>query len=213
MTIPPEFDQTFRDRLTELFTWRRDVRRFHDTKLPQGLLEDLLRQACLAPSVGNSQPWRFVTVEDAGRRAGIKQNFAECSAAAATAYRGDDAVLYNRLKLEGLDQAPVHLAVFADSEPREGKGLGRQTMAETVHYSAVCAIHTLWLVARAHGIGLGWLSILDPDVATEILEVPPSWSFIAYLCLGYPLEEHTDPELERHGWQERLEPVLPALRR
>lgn len=213
MTEAPDFDQTFRDQLTELLRWRRDVRRFRDTPLAGDLIDTLLAQACLAPSVGNAQPWRFVVVEDAERRSRIRENFVECNEAAAVAYDGEDAALYRRLKLEGLDQAPVHLAVFVEPEPKEGKGLGRQTMAETVRYSAVGAIHTLWLVARAHGIGLGWLSILDPEVATEILDVPARWWFIAYLCLGYPLEQHPDPELERHGWQQRLHPDQFTLRR
>ncbi|MBT5047293.1 MAG: 5,6-dimethylbenzimidazole synthase [Rhodospirillaceae bacterium] len=204
MTDAPEFDDHFRDQLTDLLRWRRDVRRFMTTPLPAGLLESLLAQACLAPSVGNSQPWRFVVVEDPNRRSLVRENFISCNAAATTAYDGDDADLYGQLKLEGLEQAPVHLAVFAEREPEEGRGLGRQTMAETVSYSAVGAIHTLWLAARAQGVGLGWLSILDPDVVTDILDVPESWAFIAYLCLGYPVEEHLDPELVRHGWQDRL---------
>lgn len=213
MTDAPHFDDRFREQLTDLLRWRRDVRRFRTEPLPTGLMDDLLAQACLAPSVGNAQPWRFVIVDDPARRSLVRENFLHCNAAAAAAYDGGDADLYGRLKLEGLGQAPVHLAVFAEREPGEGRGLGRQTMAETVSYSAVGAIHTLWLAARAQGVGLGWLSILDPDVVTGILDVPSSWGFIAYLCLGYPVEEHLDPELERHGWQDRLSMEAFTLRR
>lgn len=213
MTDAPQFDDQFRAQLTNLLRWRRDVRRFRSAPLPPGLLDTLLGQACLSPSVGNSQPWRFVIVDDPIRRSLIRENFLECNAAAAATYEGNDADLYGRLKLEGLDLAPVHLAVFAQSNPEEGKGLGRQTMAETVRYSVVGAIHTLWLVARAQGVGVGWVSILDRDVTKRILDVPDDWAFIAYLCLGYPVEEHLDPELERHDWQERLPLDVVTLRR
>jgi len=213
MTKPPAFDEMFRQQLFELLRWRRDVRRFRKTPIPAGLLEKLLSQACLSPSVGNSQPWRFVIVEDPDRRTLIRENFLACNKSAAAAYGGDDAAQYDRLKLEGLEQAPIHLAVFAERQPEEGKGLGRQTMEETVRYSVVGAIHTLWLVARAQGVGMGWLSILDPVVTARILGVPASWDFIAYLCLGYPVEEHLDPELERYAWQDRLSLKAVTLRR
>lgn len=213
MAEPPAFDDRFREQLLALQRWRRDVRRFKETPVPAELIEELLAQACLSPSVGNAQPWRFVIVEGPGRRKRIRENFLACNDAAAAVYDDDDAAEYNRLKLEGLEQAPVHLAVFAESDPVEGKGLGRQTMEETVRYSVVGAIHTLWLAARARGIGMGWVSILDPDVTAKILDVPATWRFIAYLCLGYPVEEHLDPELERYGWQDRLPLSAVTLRR
>jgi 5,6-dimethylbenzimidazole synthase len=203
--MPPAFDGEFRDRLEALFRWRRDVRRFRPEPLPAGLLDRLIGLAALAPSVGNSQPWRFVKVDDPGRRAAIRRNFARCNQQALSAYAEERARLYATLKLAGLNEAPAHLAVFADTETALGHGLGRQTMPETLIYSVVGAIHALWLAARAHGVGLGWVSILDPGDAAESLEVPGDWSLVAYLCLGYPLEEHTDPELERHGWQRRVD--------
>jgi 5,6-dimethylbenzimidazole synthase len=110
-----------------------------------------------------------------------------------------------RLKLAGLEEAPVHLAVFADEATEIGSGLGRQTMPETLHYSVVAAIQTLWFAARAEGLGLGWVSILEPAIVCRILEVPESWTLVAYLCIGLPVEEHLDPELDRHHWQERLD--------
>lgn len=204
-SMPPAFDGEFRDRLEALFRWRRDVRRFRPEPLPAGLLDGLIGLAALAPSVGNSQPWRFVKVDDPGRRAAIRRNFARCNQQALSAYAEERARLYATLKLAGLNEAPAHLAVFADTETALGHGLGRQTMPETLIYSVVGAIHALWLAARAHGVGLGWVSILDPGDAAESLEVPGDWSLVAYLCLGYPLEEHTDPELERHGWQRRVD--------
>jgi len=200
---PPRFDAAFRERFAELVRWRRDVRRFRSDPIPQALIETLLALASHAPSVGLSQPWRFVLVETEARRAAIRENFARANESALNGYAGERQARYARLKLEGLSQAPVHLAVCADETTGQGHGLGRQTMPETIRYSVVAAIQTLWLAARAEGLGVGWVSILDPDAARAVLDLPEGWTLVAYLCLGWPEEEHDDPELERHGWEQR----------
>lgn len=189
------------------------MRHFRPDPVQAAVLDDLLAVACLAPSVGLSQPWRFVTVEDHGRRAAVRANFLDCNAQAlsrqALTGQAGRAGEYARLKLAGLDEAPCHLAVFAEPDPEQGGGLGRQTMPETTAYSAVLAIHTLWLAARAEGLGLGWVSILDPPALTRALEVPAAWQFIAYLCLGTPATDEHTPELERAGWEwRRMAPIL-----
>lgn len=203
---PPVFDEDFRDRLRALFAWRRDVRRFRRDPLPAGAVRELIEAACLAPSVGLSQPWRFVIVESFARRAAIVEDFNYCNREALRAYENDRAALYARLKLAGLNEAPAQLAVFADEATPAGHGLGRRTMPEMLRYSVVTAIANLWLAARAAGIGVGWVSILDPDRVREILDVPPSWRLIAYLCLGYPETESLTPELEAEGWERRSAP-------
>src|SRR5579863_936235 len=195
MSSAPTFDDAFRTRLRELLAWRRDVRRFRRKKLPEGAIERLIETACLAPSVGLSQPWRFVLVDAPERRAAIRANFAECNKAALSAQTADRTAHYARLKLAGLDDAPCHLAVFADPDPEQGHGLGRLTMPEMAQYSAVAAVHTLWLAARAEGIGMGWVSILDPAAVRVILDVPAAWRLIGYFCLGYPAAEDDVPEL------------------
>ena len=207
------FDPAFRARLRELLIWRRDVRRFRRDALPSGTLESLIELACLAPSVGLSQPWRFVIVEDAAARAAIRQNFATCNAQALAAQSGDRAGLYAQLKLAGLDEAPCHLAVFADRATTQGHGLGRRTMPEMIDYSAVTAVHTIWLAARAQGIGMGWVSILDAKAVAALLDVPAEWKFIGYFCLGYPQADDTIPELEQSGWERRRLPASVILRR
>lgn len=207
------FDDAFRDQLHALLVWRRDVRRFRRDPLPEGTLERLVGLACLAPSVGLSQPWRFVEVADPARRDAIREDFTTCNADALAALSGERAQRYARLKLAGLDEAPLHLAVFADRSTTQGHGLGRRTMPEMIEYSAVTAIHTLWLTARAEGIGLGWVSILDPRTVAAVLEVPAAWSFIGYLCIGYPQEEDDAPALERAGWEQRREAASVLLRR
>jgi 5,6-dimethylbenzimidazole synthase len=209
----PEFDAGFRASLHELFRWRRDVRRFRRTPLPSGTLRRLLDIASLAPSVGLSEPWRFVLVEEEARRQEIRACFEACNAQALRAQADERAGLYARLKLAGLTEAPVQLAVFADRATPQGHGLGRHTMPEMIEYSGVIAIHTLWLAARAEGIGIGWVSILDPARVGAILDTPPDWKLIAYLCIGYPEAECDRPELERQGWEKRRSPASVIIRR
>ena len=209
----PIFDDGFRAKLETLIRWRRDVRRFKPDPVPPGLLEDLLSLAALAPSVGLSQPWRFVSVDDPERRAAVRRNFEAANAEALAACRDERKTLYARLKLAGLDEAPCHLALFAEPSPAQGHGLGRLTMPETVAYSAVMAAHTLWLTARAFGIGVGWVSILDPSAIAATLEAPSSWRFIGYFCLGYPQAQDDTPDLERRGWERRQAGAAPLLRR
>ncbi len=209
----PVFGDAFRAQLVDLFKWRRDVRHFHRKPLPAGLLNELLEIAALAPSVGLSQPWRFVMVDDPARRAAVRASFEICNAQALASQDGGRATLYARLKLAGLDEAPCHLAVFADPDPDQGRGLGRGTMPETTTYSAVMAVHTLWLAARVAGLGLGWVSILDPATVMAALDVPAGWTFIGYFCLGYPQTEHDAPELERLGWEHRRPAEASLVRR
>lgn len=199
----PQFGGDFEERFDELLAWRRDVRHFRTDPIPADLIEHLLDLTSLAPSVGNAQPWRFVSVDDPARRAAIIANFEHANADALRAYDGEKAQLYAQLKLAGLKQAPRHFAVFCDEATEQGARLGRMTMPETLRYSAVLAIHTLWLAARARGLGLGWVSILDPAAAKNSLDVPADWSFVAYLCLGFPEGDHLEPELQRRGWQAR----------
>ncbi len=209
----PEFDGAFRAKVAELLVWRRDVRHFLTRPLPEGCLERLLGLACLAPSVGLSQPWRFVLVDDPVRRSAVRGNFMAANAEALASYHGERAAIYAKLKLAGLDGAPVQLAVFAEPETEQGGRLGRRTMPETVAYSAVTAIHTLWLAARVEGIGMGWVSILDPATLCRDLDVPPHWRFIGYFCVGYPASQQDTPELERTHWEKRANPNSLIYRR
>jgi 5,6-dimethylbenzimidazole synthase len=197
------FDDAFRARLRELLIWRRDVRRFRTEALPPGTVERLIGIACLAPSVGLSQPWRFVVVDDPARRRAVLEDFRCCNADALQSYGDDRSAQYAKLKLAGLEEAPSHLAVFADPATETGHGLGRKTMPEMIEYSVVAAIHTLWLAARSEGIAMGWVSILTPGRINEALDVPQTWRLLGYFCLGYAQAESESPELEREGWERR----------
>jgi len=208
-----KFDTAFRQRLRELLVWRRDVRRFLRDPLPSGTIEELIALACLAPSVGLSEPWRFVIVEDEARRTAIRRNFELCNAAALAAQSRRRAARYARLKLAGLEEAPCHIAVFADRATPQGRRLGRRTMPEMIEYSAVTAVHTIWLAARAQNIGMGWVSILDPQTVAAILDVPVEWKFIGYFCLGYPQTPAALPELQRSQWERRRRPGSFIVRR
>ena len=207
------FDDAFRARLRDLFVWRRDVRRFRRDPLPSGALERLIETACLSPSVGLSQPWRFVIVEDAERRRAVLKVFKASNAEALRSYADELAARYARLKLAGLEEAPAQLAVFADRSTEVGHGLGRATMPEMAEYSVVAAVCMMWLAARAEGIGMGWVSILDPVRVSEILDVPGDWRLIGYFCLGYPAGESDQPELERAGWERRQPAAACVLHR
>lgn len=209
----PHFNDRFRSEFRDLLRWRRDVRHFRTDPIPAALVDELLDLACLAPSVGNAQPWRFVSVDAAENRAAIVANFERANERALAGYQGERAQLYAGLKLAGLKEAPRHLAVFCDEGTEQGAGLGRQTMPETLRYSAVLAVHTLWLAARVRGLGVGWVSILDPQAAARQLDVPAGWTLVAYLCLGWPTEEHDQPELQRLGWQAREAACRQVLQR
>jgi 5,6-dimethylbenzimidazole synthase len=208
-----DFDDEFRARLRDLMVWRRDVRRFRTAPLPPGTLDRLIATACLAPSVGLSQPWRFVIVDSAERRRAVLEDFRACNAAALASYDGEEAARYATLKLAGLAEAPAQLAVFADRTTETGHGLGQRTMPEMAEYSVVAAIMAMWLAARAEGIGMGWVSILDPARIATILDVPAGWRLVGYFCLGFPEGQHAEPELERAGWEQRHPAESFVLRR
>ena len=213
MSDPPVFSPAFRAELDALFVWRRDVRRFRRDPLPPGTFEQLVATASLAPSVGLSEPWWFVLIESPGGRAAVRRNFERCNAQALAGYDGAQAATYAQLKLAGLDDAPCQFAVFADPHPEQGHGLGRATMPRSAEYSAVLAVHTMWLAARAQGFGLGWVSILDPQEIARALDVPAAWVLIGCFCLGRAIEDSDTPALQGAGWETRRPAASRLLRR
>ena len=187
-----------------LLAWRRDVRHFETRPVAEAEMERLFALVQLAPSVGNAQPWRFLRVRTPALRAALAEHVDDAARLAGERYDGEArGALYASLKLHGLREAPEIVAVFSDETPIAGHGLGISTMPEALRYSTVLAIHTLWLAAQGHGIGLGWVSIVDPAVVAHLLNVPEHWHFVALLCLGYAEAAADTPELERRGWQAR----------
>ena len=197
------FSQGFRDELADLMRWRRDVRRFRTDAVEAAVLDRCLSAFGLAPSVGLSEPWRLIRVESPSCRTAMAENYAACNAAALACQAGEKAAQYAQLKLSGMAEAPVHLAVFCDDATPKGAGLGAGTMPQTRAYSVVGAITLFWLAARAEGLGVGWVSILDTERVMRDLAVPAGWTFVAYLCVGWPEAAHDTPELERAGWERR----------
>jgi 5,6-dimethylbenzimidazole synthase len=189
--------------LYEAIHGRRDVRAFRADPVPEAVLARILEAAHRAPSVGLMEPWDFVLVRARAQKERVRAVFEEANERAATAYDGDRQKLYKALKLEGILEAPLNIAVTCDHARKGPNVLGRQTIRETDVYSTCCAVQNLWLAARAEGVGVGWVSILDPDAVKRILEIPPRISLIAYLCVGYPVRFADRPELEQVGWEQR----------
>ncbi len=187
--------------LHDILRWRRDVRHFLTDPVPDPVIDRLRAAMDMAPSVGNSRPWRVLRVENPERRERVQAIFEACNSAAAAGFDHGTRSEYLRLKLAGLRDAPLHLAVFTETAPAEGRGLGRRTMPETLQFSTVMAIHTLWLVARAENIGVGWVSILDPAALHALFDAPQSWEFTGYLCVGYAEFDDDRPLLHRAAWQ------------
>jgi 5,6-dimethylbenzimidazole synthase len=191
---------------------RRDVR---SGFLPEALADDvllrLLGAAHNAPSVGLMQPWRFIVVRSPRVRGAVRDIFSQAHQSAADSYEGEQGELYRGLKLEGILEAPQNLCIACDPVSERGHRLGRQTMPETAIYSAVCAVQNLWLAARAEGIGVGWVSILDPEALKTLLGIPPHMVLVAYLCLGYVDGFEDRPQLERLGWEQRI-PLTDVIR-
>ena len=198
-----KFSQDFQTELYDLMKWRRDVRHFKPDPVDPDLLRLCLDAFQMAPSVGLSEPWRIVTVNSADARQKSLDNFKAANADALVGYEQGQAELYATLKLTGMRDAPVQLAIFCEEDTPKGSGLGAQTMPEMRRYSVVSAIMSFWLATRAYGLGLGWVSILDPAHLRADLDLPDNWSLVAYLCVGWPKEETDTPELETVGWEMR----------
>ncbi|MCT4559087.1 MAG: 5,6-dimethylbenzimidazole synthase [Pelagimonas sp.] len=200
-----DFAEHDRDILTQILRWRRDVRHFRPDALNSDI-EDALQQAMdLAPSVGNARPWRVIRVESPDLRKAGQEIFSTCNQAARDSYDGAQRDAYMALKLAGMEVAPLQLAIFTETAPEEGHGLGRATMPETLVQSTAMSIYSLMLTARALNIGVGMVSILDPGAMERLFDVPDTWCFASWLCIGYPETQDDTPLLHRVGWQENTQ--------
>ena len=184
---------------------RRDVRSgFLPEPLTEQVLGRLLEAAHHAPSVGLMQPWRFILIRAMETRKAVHDIFLRSNEAALETYERNRAKKYANLKLEGILEAPQNLCIVCNPECERGHRLGRLSMPETALYSAVCAAQNLWLAARAEGVGVGWVSILDKEALKTLLQIPENIVPVAYLCLGYVDHFAAEPDLERAGWERRI---------
>lgn len=182
---------------------RRDVRRFRPDPVPQNVLGRVLEAAHHAPSAGFMQPWDFIVIRTRAVREHVKALFDQENARAAALYTGARRALYDSLILEGILEAPLNLCVTCN-RTRGGVVLGRSAVFDTDLMSTCLAVENLWLAARAEGLGVGWVSILDYGALARVLQLPSSVVPVAYLCLGYPAVELDRPLLETVGWRERI---------
>jgi 5,6-dimethylbenzimidazole synthase len=184
---------------------RRDVRgQFTPDPVDDDLLARVLVAAHWAPSVGFMQPWSFIVVRDPGVRGQVKAAFDRATAEAALMFEGERRERYQALKLEGILDAPLNLCIACDRDRAGPVVLGRTHIPEMDLYSTVCAVQNLWLAARAEGLGVGWVSIIDEAALKAILGLPDRVVPVAYLCLGHVSRFFDKPELETHGWRHRL---------
>ena len=203
-SIPLEFTEAEKKAVYKAIYLRRDVREhFLPRTIPDAVLRRLLDAAHHAGSVGFMQPWSFVVIRSEEVKKRVKNLFEQANEAAAQVFEGERRELYSRLKLEGILEAPVNICVTCDPTRNGPHVLGRHTIRETDIYSTCCAIQNLWLAARVEGIGVGWVSILDPILLKECLNIPPHVIPVAYVCLGYVSEFLPSPQLETVGWLPR----------
>lgn len=208
--MPEPMDQTFSEEeinsLYRLIEARRDVRSgFKPDHIPQQLLLNILKAAHCAPSVGFMQPWNFVLIDDLEQKAKVKKAFLEARNKEADLYSGDKRELYDSLKLEGIEEAPLNILVTCQRDRNGKTGLGRSIQDDMDIFSTVCAVQNLWLAARAEGIGIGWVSIIEKQALKDIFSVPENVEPVAYLCVGYVEEFSKKPDLEKAGWEKRLD--------
>lgn len=184
---------------------RRDVRsQFLPDPIPPEVLTRLLNAAHHAPSVGFMQPWDFIVIDSTDVRQKVLSIFDEENSKAADNYQGARNAQYKSLKLQGILESPVNLCITCDRTRGGPHVLGRNSIVETDLFSTCLAVQNFWLAARAEGIGVGWVSILDQDKLAETLKLPEHVFPLAYLCLGYVSEFLDQPELEKKGWRSRL---------
>jgi len=184
---------------------RRDVRgEFLDRPVADDVLARILSAAHAAPSVGLMQPWSFVLIRDRATRERVHARFSARNVEAAAMFEGERAEKYRAMKLEGILTAPLNICVTCDRSRGGPVVLGRTHQRDTDLYSTVCAVQNFWLAARAEGVGVGWVSIFEPDDLKPVLGVPEYVAIVAYLCVGYVDRLYERPELEARRWATRL---------
>ncbi|WP_373071719.1 5,6-dimethylbenzimidazole synthase [Sulfurimonas sp.] len=188
------------DLLLKLMQSRRDVRgnSFLDKRIEKEKLEMILKAGISAPSVGYSQPWKFIVIDNERVKNEIHENFAIENEKAKQIFEKSE--LYKNLKLEGIKEAPLNIAVLYEDSNEDI--LGMTSMSSMGEYSVVCAVENMWLMARSLNIGLGWVSILDEQKILKSIKAPKNHKLIAYLCLGYVDGFKDEPELKTLRWKE-----------
>lgn len=198
-TRPTDFSAAERDAVYRVIGERRDMRHFvPGCTLSESTLARLLSAAHQAPSVGLMQPWRFIRITDTGLRERIA-TLVEAERAATATAMGSRAAEFLRLKVDGVRECAELLVVAL--APDDGTVFGRHTLPEMDLASVACAIQNLWLAARAENLGMGWVSMFDPDALSALLELPEAARPIAILCLGPVASFSPEPMLVQENWR------------
>jgi 5,6-dimethylbenzimidazole synthase len=195
---PHQFSQADRDAIYRAIYERRDMRHFRREPVDNDILERLLNAACAAPSVGFMQPWRFIQITNESLRNDIGKIVEQERLATAAALNERESE-FLRLKVEGIRDCG-ELLIVALCEQREKFIFGRRTLPEMDLASAACAIQNLWLAARAEGLGMGWVSLFDPEQLKTLLNMPTDSQPIAILCIGHVEDFYPEPMLQTEGW-------------
>jgi len=200
-----DFSESEKSAVYRAIHERRDVRsQFLPDAIPTDVLTRLLEAAHAAPSVGFMQPWDFIVIDDLSLRQRIKANYNSENNQAACNYSDSQHSLYKQLKLEGILESPINICITCDRTRGGEHVLGRNSIIDMDLFSACLAVQNLWLAARAEGVGVGWVSILDHDLLSQQLNLPEDVYPLAYLCVGYVSEFLAEPELATKGWGQRL---------
>lgn len=190
--------------LDDVIAARRDIRRFRPDPVPSDLLTDVLTAGHRAPSVGHSQPWRFIVVTDPATRDRAAHLADRARLDQAALLTDDRAARMLDLKLEGLREAPVGVVIVCDRRTPASGVLGRATFPDADLWSCACAIENMWLAARARGLGMGWVTLFDPAELAALLHLPDDVVPMGWMCLGWPDERPPSPGLERAAWSRRM---------
>jgi len=198
-----EFKQEDVDNLLTIMKNRRDVRgnRFLNKAIEKEKIDLILEAALTAPSVGYSQPWEFVLIDDAEKKDEIFNIYEVENEKAKSIF--EHRPMYERLRLEGIKEAPLNIAVLYKDTKEDV--LGKTSMSKMGEYSVVCAVQNMWLMARALNIGMGWVSILDEKKVIKTIGATSEHKLVAYICLGYVNYFLVEPELKILGWEKPKE--------
>lgn len=196
-----KIDKEASEHLAHIIKARRDIRgnNFISKKIPKKSIEQIIEAGLNAPSVGYSQPWKFVIIEEDTIKEKVYQNFVKEYDKSKKHFK--DRPMYEQLKLEGIKETPINIAVFYKKS--SSKILGQTSQKKMGEYSVVCAIQNMWLMARSLNIGMGWVSILKPKKIKKILDVSDKYKLVSYLCVGYVKEFPQEPELEKLQWKKK----------
>ena len=202
---PHRFSDDERHALYRTIYSRRDVRgQFTSEPISAEMLSRIMMAAHYAPSVGFMQPWSFIIVRADETKQKVHALFEKAHAEATQMFEGEKRETYRNLKLEGILEAPINICITCDKDRAGPVVIGRTHIPEMDLYSTVCAVQNLWLAARAEGLGMGWVSILDQERLKQVLGIPENIVPVAYLCLGHVSEFNDKPDLQKTGWRPRL---------